>query len=116
MTRNAYVAALLDLYLEAPDTPARASRFDRRIAAELHREGISFDYLAHAIRLATLRRQHGSHPAIRSLAYYRTVLQQLSGDEVEPDYIDYVNASYRRLRLNSKPRTQNRNVALLDRR
>ena len=68
MDRNAYVEALLELYLSAPDTPDRAPRSDRRIAGELYREGVSLDQLAHAIRVATLRRREGSHPPIRSLA------------------------------------------------
>lgn len=116
MATNGYLAALLDLYLDAPDTPTRASRSDRRIARDLYREGVSLDHIAHAIRVATLRRRGGSHPPIRSLAYYRTVLQRLSDDELKADYVGYVRHAYSNLQLNSKPRTHSRNTALCDRR
>lgn len=109
MRRSTYVAELLRLYLEAPDTPRRVSRHDRRVAAELYLDGVSLDRLAHAIRLATLRRPP---ERIRSLAYYRSVLQRLTADELELDYIAYVYAAHQRVRLNSKPRPNNQNPAL----
>ncbi len=120
MTRNAYLAELLRLYREAPDTPRRPSRRDLRLAAELYRQGVSLDHLAHAIRLATLRRQRHRLPrpleAIHSLAYYRAVLQRLSDDELDPDYVAYVHYTHPRLRLSSQPRPGSQNPALWDRR
>jgi hypothetical protein len=116
VTRNSYIAALLRLYLDAPDTPRRAARADRRLAAELYRQGVSPEHFAHAIRLATLRRRHRSHPPIQSLAYYRAVLQRLSQDELKPDYLDYVRDAHLRLRLSSEPRPDSHNPALSGRR
>ncbi len=120
MRRSTYVAELLRLYLEAPDTPRRVSRHDRRVAAELYLEGVSLDRLAHAVRLATLRRQRHRHPRpperIRSLAYYRTALQRLNADESHPDYVAYVYDAHQRLRLTSEPRPRSQNPALSDRR
>ena len=120
MTRNAYPAELLRLYREAPDTPRRPSRRDLRLAAELYRQGVSLDHLAHAIRLATLRRLHHPRPrpleAIHSLAYYRTVLQRLSADERDSDYVNYVHYTHQQLRLSSQPRPRSQNPALWDRR
>lgn len=121
MSLNAYVAALLRLYLDAPDTPKSASRRDRHLAAELYRQAVCLDQLAHAIRLATLRRNAHAHQkpheAIHSLAYYHTVLQRLSAAELEPDYVAYVHATYQRIELTtSKPRPHRQNPALAGRR
>lgn len=122
MTRKQYLAAVIRLYLEAPDTPARPSRRDLRIAAELHRRGVRLDDLAHAIRLATLRRRLGPHltnQTIHSLAYYRTVLERLSVEDLDPGYVDYVRRRYRQLLSTQSPSTQPRpdsqHVALFDR-
>lgn len=116
MSRHAYVAELLRLYLEAPGTPLRPSRHDRRLAAELYRQGVSLDHLAHAIRLATLRRLDRAHPPIHSLAYYRVVLKRLSADELDPGYVAYVLDAHQRLCLTSEPRIDSQNPALSRRR
>lgn len=122
MTRDQYLEAALRLYLEAPDTPSRTTRRDLRVAAELYRQGVPLDHLAHAIRLATLRRRGQPHAAstgaIHSLAYYRAVVQRLSADELEPDYVDYVLTAYDRLqgaeRPTSEPRSRRHIPALSD--
>ena len=109
MRRKHYLAELLRLYVEAPDTPSRPSRRDWAIAAELYRRGVHLDHLAHAIRLATLRRRLGQQPqrqAIHSLAYYRTVLHRLTDDELYTAYLGYVQRRYHRLCLDSLSDTQ----------
>ena len=116
MTRSAYVAELLRLYLEAPDTPRRPSRHDRRLAAELHRQSVALEHLAHAIRLASLRRLHRPHPPIHSLAYYRAVLERLTDDELEDRYVYYVRDAYQRRCLPSQPRPDSQKAALSRRR
>jgi hypothetical protein len=102
MTRDQYLEALLSLYLQQPDTPTRASRNDWAIAADFYRRGIALDSLAHAIRLSTLRRclRSPEEPAlqpIRSLAYYRQVLQGLTPDELDPGYVDYLAGKHAQL-------------------
>lgn len=102
MNRGQYLEALLSLYLQQPDTPTRASRNDWAIAADFYRRGIALSCLAHAIRLSTLRRYQRSpeEPAlqpIRSLAYYRQVLQGLTPDELDPGYVDYVASKHAHL-------------------
>ncbi|MCH7665251.1 MAG: hypothetical protein IH936_04895 [Acidobacteria bacterium] len=109
MRCNEYLAAALRLYLEAPDTPSRPSRRDRALAHDLCRQGVPLDHLAHAIRIATLRRRLGHRPQpepIHSLAYYRTVLERLTAEDLDPGYIDYVQQKYRRLRPNQQSNTQ----------
>ena len=123
MRREQYLAEILRLYSEAPDTPSRPSRRDGALAGLLYRQGVRLDHLAHAIRLATLRRRLGQQAqpeAIHSLAYYRVVLHRLSDNELDPDYVGYIKTRYRLLGLNPslalKPRTRSRNPALCDRR
>jgi len=123
MNREKYLAEALRLYLKAPDTPARASRRDLRIAADLYRQGVRIEELAHAIRLATLRRRANGLPteAIHSLAYYRAVLQRLSDDDLHPDYVHYIRQKHDGLRITdhaetAKPRLRSQNPALLGRR
>ena len=123
MRRNEYLAAALRLYLEAPDTPSRPSHRDRALAGDLYRQGVRLDHLAHAIRLATVRRRLGHLPRlepIHSLAYYRTVLDRLSAQDLEPGYVDYVDRRYRQLLVTLCPVTEpppaNQDAALSDRR
>lgn len=91
MTLARYRAALLDLYLRQPETPKRLSPHDRAVAADLHRRAIPLDLLAHVIRLVRVRRAATpALPPIRSLAYYRAVLDSLTPDDLDAGYIDYV--------------------------
>lgn len=95
--RRHYLREALRLYLQAPDTPDRPSRADWAVAADFHRRAVPLETLAHAIRLASLRRRLrnlGTPQPITSLAYFRTVLEQLSPDELDPGYVDYVRYRY----------------------
>jgi hypothetical protein len=131
MNRRHYQDALLRLYCEQPDTPATASRADWAIAADLYRRGIPWDKVAHAIRLATLRRLRREPDAeplrpILSLAYYRRVLDSLTAADLEPGYLAYVEQAHtqtlQRLKAppakptDSKARPDSQNAALWDRR
>jgi hypothetical protein len=95
MTQHHYQDALLRLYCEQPDTPRAPSRADWAIAADLYRQGIPFASIAHAIRVATLRRLKREPDAeplrpILSLAYYRRVLACLTPDDFDQGYVGYV--------------------------
>ena len=99
--RSAYLAAAIRLYLDLPGSPPRASRADFAVAATLYARAIPLDTLAHAMRLATLRR-HLRPPdfplePVHSLAYYRRVLDLLTPDALDPGYVDYVAGKYRQL-------------------
>jgi hypothetical protein len=99
--RSAYLAAAIRLYLGLPGAPPRASRSDFAVAATLYARAVPLDTLAHAMRLATLRR-HLRAPdfplePVSSLAYYRRVLDHLTPDALDPGYVDYVAAKYRQL-------------------
>ena len=120
MTRSEYLATLLRCYVESPDTPDQPSRRDWAIAADLYRRGVDLAEILHAIRLATLRRHlKGPHPSIHSMAYYRAVLNGLTPDELEPDYVCYVHRRHRLLdidELKPKPRPESQDPALFERR
>ena len=80
MTRRQYLAEVIRLYLEAEETPSRASRRDWAIAGDLYRQGVPVQHLAHAMRIASLRRGFHHHPplaTVSSLAYYRAILEKL---------------------------------------
>lgn len=98
--RRGYLHQALRLYLEAPDTPERATRADWAVASDLYARGVPLPTLAHAIRLASLRRRlrHGPPLApITTLAYFRRVMDQLTPEELDPGYLDYVHRRYREL-------------------
>ena len=102
MTRRDYLDAALSLYIGQPDTPDAPSRADWSVAADLYSRGVDLKLLAHAIRLATLRRSRRSVHApplepIHSFSYFRQVLLSLSPQDLEPAYIDYVENLYHRL-------------------
>ncbi len=52
----AYVAAVLMLYLDLPDTPLRVSPQDQSLAAKLHEQGVPLSLVEAALLLASLRR------------------------------------------------------------
>ncbi len=99
MKRAEYLAEVIRLYLLAPDTPRKASRRDWAIAATFYRREIPLQTVAHAVRLATLRRhlrdpQLGPLEPIHSLGYFRTVVEQMGADALDPGYIDYTAWKY----------------------
>lgn len=102
MNRRQYQDEVIRLYLRLPDTPNAASRADRRVAAYLFDQEIPLERLAHAMRLATLRRHLRAddappHPPVRSLAYYQHVLHYLADDELDCGYQTYVAYRYKQL-------------------
>jgi hypothetical protein len=99
MTRQDYLDAALRLYTGQPDTPRAPSRADWTVAADLYSRGVDLGLLAHAIRLATLRRSRRAKNApplepIHSFSYYRQVLLSLTPEDIEPAYVAYVENLY----------------------
>jgi hypothetical protein len=77
-----YVLAVLDLYLELPDTPPRASALDEVWARRFYQQGIPFSVVETALLLGSLRRcarspQAPPLPGIRSLAYFQPIIDEL---------------------------------------
>jgi hypothetical protein len=92
---NGYLSAVLELYLQLPETPSRASTNDRKSAAALHARGISLTTVESAFLLASLRRL-GRSPdmpplsPIHSLAYFFPVIQELIDNPISDDYVEYL--------------------------
>jgi hypothetical protein len=78
----AYVAAVLLLYLDLPDTPLRPSPQDHSLAHRLHEQGVPLSVVEAALLLASLRRlirpaDRPPLPPVRSLAYFQPVITEL---------------------------------------
>ena len=121
MKRADYLSEVIRLYLLAPDTPRKASRRDWAIANNFYKLGIPLRIVAHAIRLAALRRYLrdpvlGPHEPIHSLAYYQTVIDQMEGLALEPSYIAYTAYRYDDYFGDGVPKTRlkSRNTAVSD--
>jgi len=91
----AYVAAVLLLYLDLPDTPWRPSPQDQWLARRLHEQGVPFSLVESALLLASLRRllrpaDRPPLPPIRSLAYFQPVITELQQQPLPDGYLDYL--------------------------
>jgi hypothetical protein len=118
MSRRQYLAAVIRLFLAQPGAPDRVSRDDWAVAQSLYARSVDLEHFSHAVRLATLRRltcTDQSRPPVRSLAYYRQVLDQLSPEELETGYVDYIATRYH-LATAANARSDRQNRALPDRR
>ena len=96
----AYVSAVLMAYVELPETPLSASLQDHRQARRLHDRGIPLRIVESALLLGSLRRLVRQAdlpplPAIRSLAYFQPVIDELLAHPMPENYLDYL-----RLKLN----------------
>ncbi|MFZ1917327.1 MAG: hypothetical protein WAU58_07130 [Terriglobales bacterium] len=95
----AYVATVVTLYVELPDTPLRASVSDQWLARRLYDDGVPLHVVETALLLGSLRRLIRPAEAprlspIRSLAYFRPVIDELQDHPAPESYLDYL-----RLRL-----------------
>jgi hypothetical protein len=91
----AYVAAVLILYTDLPDTPLRPSPQDQALARRLHDQGVPLSLVESALLLASLRRLIRPSgvpplPRIRSLAYFQPVIAELQQQPLPADYLDYL--------------------------
>ena len=91
----AYVAAVLMLYVDLPDTPLRAGPRDQLLAGKLHDDGVPLSLVESALLLGSLRRL--VRPAdlpplspIRSLAYFQPVIAELQQQPLPYGYLDYL--------------------------
>ena len=90
-----YLSAVLKLYLELPETPAKASTNDKKTATELYIRGIKLATIESALLLASLRRLNRPHnmpplSPIRSLAYFFPVIQEILDNPIPVDYLGYL--------------------------
>jgi hypothetical protein len=97
-----YVAAVLTLYIDLPDTPLRASVPDQRQARTWFDRGVSLEVVETALLLACLRRMARPIdvpplPRIRSLAYFQPVIEELREHPAPGGYLQYLRLKLRNI-------------------
>jgi hypothetical protein len=95
----AYVATVLMLYVDLPDTPLRPSPRDHWLAGKLHDQGVPLSLVESALLLASLRRlirpaDLPPLPKIRSLAYFQPVITELQQQPLPNFYLDYLRDKF----------------------
>jgi len=100
ISRAEYVSRVIGLYVAAPDTADVPRETDWPIAGAMCDAGIPIEVVEFAFHIAFLRRylvnlaRDGHSPQIRSLAYFRTVINSLTPAERDPGYMAFIAASY----------------------
>ena len=95
-----YVASVVTLYLEMPDTPMRVSASDQWLARHFHQDGVPLETVETALLLGSLRRLIRPADAprltpIRSLAYFRPVIEELQENPAPENYREYLRLKLR---------------------
>jgi hypothetical protein len=99
---HGYVSAVLNLYLQLPETPFKASSNDRHTAEALQTRGVPLFAVESALMLASVRRL-GRAPdllplaPIRSLAYFLPVIQEILANPIPENYLGYLRMKVRLL-------------------
>lgn len=95
--QDRYVREVLNLYRRTPGTRGRTTTADRRLAEDLHRQGVPAELVRAAILLAAARRTARHHDApplqtVNSLHYFLPVLREIQQHPIDPGYLDYLEA------------------------
>jgi hypothetical protein len=90
-----FIRQVLEAYRKTPGTMGTVRRADRILAAQLYQRGLSVVVIENALVLAATRRlvrPAGAPPlgAIRSLAYFLPVIEEVRELRVSPDYFRYL--------------------------
>ena len=101
-----YVASVVTLYLEMPDTPMRVSASDQWLARHFHQNSVSLETIETALLLGSLRRLIRPTDAprlapIRSLAYFRPVIEELQENPAPENYREYLRLKLRQVATDS---------------
>ncbi len=95
-----YVNRVIDLFIDAPDTPNMPRDTDWPIAGAMYDAGIPLQIVEFAFHVTFLRRyltnlqRDGHSSQIRSLAYFQTVINSLTKAERDPDYMAFIASTY----------------------
>jgi hypothetical protein len=106
-----YVAFVLTLYADLPDTPWRPSPMDQSLARRLHQEAVPLPLVESALLLGTWRRLARADdlpplPRIRSLAYFLPVITELQQQPLPAGYLDYLRLKLQKLAKAARPSVQ----------
>ena len=101
MNRQEYVRRLLDAYRTTPGTTGYVRSADRRLAGTLYDQQIPVSAVEHALVLATARRLLRPSDApplgpVRSLHYFRAVIDEVMTLPVGEDYFSYLRGKIAR--------------------
>jgi hypothetical protein len=96
-----YVDRVLRAYRATPTTMGTVRQADRVVAVELHARGVSLRVVENALILAAARRlmrAPGAPPlqAVRSLAYFLPVIEEVMEMRTSPQYFEYLEHKIRR--------------------
>lgn len=94
---SVYVAAVVALYVSLPDTPRRASAYDKAVARALFERVVPIQVVESALLLGSLRRRIRPAaalplPPVRSLAYFSSVIDEILQQPLPAGYHDYLRA------------------------
>jgi hypothetical protein len=97
---TAYVTAVVTLYMDMPDTPMRISASDQWLARHFYQDGVPLETVETALLLGSLRRliRPADSPRlapIRSLAYFRPVIEELQESPAPENYREYLRLKLR---------------------
>ncbi len=98
MTERDFVAAVLKIYTQLPDTPERPRAPDRSLAHQWFQQDIPLPEIEAALALAIARRTYRAPSApplqpIRSLYYFVPVLAEVRSDTLDPHYLRHLDSS-----------------------
>lgn len=93
--REEYIRHVLEAYRKTPGTMGTVRRADRLLASQLYKRGLSATVIENALVLAATRRliRPADAPplsAIRSLAYFLPVIEEVRELHVGPEYFEYL--------------------------
>jgi hypothetical protein len=100
--REDYVRKVLEAYRNTPGTCGNLRRSDRLLAIQLYQRGIPLNKVENALVLAAVRRlirPTDAPPltAVRSLAYFMPVIEEVLETEVGEEYFQYARQKLHRL-------------------
>ena len=92
-----YITAALALYTALPDTPNRASTYDKNVARSLFERGVQLEIVESALLLGSIRRRNRPAgllplPPVRSLAYFSSVIDEILQQPLSPAYQGYLRS------------------------
>ena len=101
--REDYVRKVLEAYRNTPGTCGNLRRPDRMLAVQLYQRGVPLRTVENALALAAVRRliRPADAPplaAVRSLAYFMPVIEEVLETEVGEEYFQYARQKLHRLR------------------
>jgi hypothetical protein len=101
ISRQDYIRQVLDAYRTTPSTTGHVRPSDRALAGQLFDTGIPLAAVANALVLAAARRLLRPEDApplepVRSLYYFRAVIDEVMHSTVGEDYYNYLRGKLER--------------------